>query len=424
VTRLQEELEKTRNTKSEKDKRLMEATPQELSQKLKGLEKRILELSNETAGLSSDIQTLTKQIELVGARRKEIEDSIAGVDARVKELKSKGKESAGNQVDFETELKALLSMERSMGDKLNTLRNKRDSLYKKKTETEAAVEKVHTKILTNGDFILSLQTKLGETEGRLKQAEVDVAQYTSVELPESLPPMDDLRRTVTDCERFMNSLGAVNLKAIDEYEEKKARFDEIKSEVGQLTKQKTNLLKLVDELNTKKKIGFHKIFAGINDNFKKIFAELSNGGEAELLLENEEDPLSGGLIIKARPKDKKFVRMEALSGGEKSMTALSFIFAIQVYEPSPFYLLDEVDMFLDGVNAENVSRAVRRSSKNAQFIQISLRKVTLNEADHIIGVTMQREGISDVIMKPNVGMETDLEPSADEGVPGEPQEAA
>jgi chromosome segregation protein len=424
VTRLQEELEKTRNTKSEKDKRLMEATPQELSQKLKGLEKRILELSNETAGLSSDIQTLTKQIELVGARRKEIEDSIAGVDARVKELKSKGKESAGNQVDFETELKALLSMERSMGDKLNTLRNKRDSLYKKKTETEAAVEKVHTKILTNGDFILSLQTKLGETEGRLKQAEVDVAQYTSVELPESLPSMDELRRTVTDCERFMNSLGAVNLKAIDEYEEKKARFDEIKSEVGQLTKQKTNLLKLVDELNTKKKIGFHKIFAGINDNFKKIFAELSNGGEAELLLENEEDPLSGGLIIKARPKDKKFVRMEALSGGEKSMTALSFIFAIQVYEPSPFYLLDEVDMFLDGVNAENVSRAVRRSSKNAQFIQISLRKVTLNEADHIIGVTMQREGISDVIMKPNVGMETDLEPSADEGVPGEPQEAA
>jgi len=423
MTHLQEELEKIRETKSAKDKKLMEVTPTELSQRLKQVEKQILELSNETAHLNSDIQTLTKQIELVGARSREIEESIESVDSRVKELKAKGKESAKSQVEYETELKALLSIERSMGDKLNTLRNKRDTLYKRKTETEASIEKTQTKIQTNGDFVLSLQAKLGETEGRLKEAEVDVAQYSSTKLPESLPPMDDLRKSVAECERRMNSLGAVNLKAIDEYEEKKSRFDEIKAEVAQLTKQKTNLIKLVDEINTKKKIGFQRIFVGISDNFKKIFAELSGGGEAELLLENEEDPLSGGLIIKARPKDKKFVRMEALSGGEKSMTALSFIFAIQVYEPSPFYLLDEVDMFLDGVNAEHVSRAVRKSSKNAQFIQISLRKVTLNEADHIIGVTMQREGVSDVIMKPNVGTEIDIEQAPDEHVPGEPQEA-
>ncbi len=422
MTRLQEELENIRKTKSTKDERLMEATPTELSQRLKLLEKQILELSNETAHLNSEIQTLTKQIELVDARSREIEESIEGVDSRVRELKAKGKDGARNQVEYETELKALLSIERSMGDKLNTLRNKRDSLYKRKTETEASIEKIETKIQTNGDFVLSLQAKLGEAEGRLSEAEVDVAKYSSVELQESLPPMDDLRKTVADCERRMNSLGAVNLKAIDEYDEKKSRFDEIKSEVAQLTKQRTNLIKLVDEINTKKKLGFQKIFVGISENFQKIFAELSGGGEAELLLENEDDPLSGGLIIRARPKDKKFVRMEALSGGEKSLTTLSFIFAIQVYEPSPFYLLDEIDMFLDGVNAENVSKAVRRSSRNAQFIQISLRKVTLNEADHIIGVTMQREGVSDVIMKPNVGTEIDIEP-AEEHVPGQPQEA-
>jgi chromosome segregation protein len=424
VSRLDEELERTRKSKSAKDKKLMEATPHELSQRLKELEKRILELSNETANLNSDIQTITKQIELVNSRGDEIEQSVVATDSRVEELRSKGEESAENQAKYETELKALLSMERSMGDKLNTLRNKRDSLYKRKTETEAAIEKVQTKIQTNGDFVLSLQTKLGDAEVRLKEAETEVAQFASVELPESLPPADELRRTVAECERHMNSLGAVNLKAIDEYEDRKARFEEIKAEVGQLTKQKSNLIKLVDELNTKKKLGFQKIFVAINDNFKKIFSELSGGGEAELLLENEEDPLSGGLIIKARPKDKKFVRMEALSGGEKSLTALSFIFAIQVFEPSPFYLLDEVDMFLDGVNAENVSRAVKRSSKNAQFIQISLRKVTLNDADHIIGVTMQREGVSDVIMKPNVGAGIEMGPPAEEPLPGEPQEAA
>ena len=417
IQRLKDALEETRKTKVVKDKALLEATPAELSQKLKALEKDILELSNETASLNSEIQTIGKQIELVSARKKEIEDSIASVDEQVKEQKNRGKESLANREKLDTELKALLNMERTMGDKLNTLRNKRDALYKKKMETEAAIDKVETKIQTNGDFVLSLQTKLDESQTRLKEAETVVAQYSSVELPDSLPPVDELKRTVSESERLMSTLGAVNLKAIDEYEERRARYDEIKAEVSQLNKQKSNLVKLVDELNTKKKVGFQKIFVAINENFSKIFSELSGGGEAELLLENEEDPLSGGLIIKARPKDKKAVRMEALSGGEKSLTALSFIFAIQAYEPSPFYLLDEVDMFLDGVNAENVSRAVKRSSGNAQFIQISLRKVTLKEADHIIGVTMQREGVTDIVMKPNIGDIADLPPETESQTP-------
>lgn len=424
VDALQAEIEVAKKSKADIDKKLVEATPNELSQRLKELEKDILESSNDVATINSDIQTLTKQIELVSARKGEIEEAIATVDGSVKEQKAKGKEGVEKHGNLETELKALQSMERSMGDKLNTLRNKRDALYKKKTDTETAIEKVETKIQTNGDFVLSLQTKLAETEERLKEAEGTAAQYASVELQEPLPSVEELRKAVGECERHMESLGAVNLKAIDEYDERKARFDEIKAEMAQLNKQKSNLIKLVDELNSKKKQGFQKIFVAINENFSKIFSELSGGGEAELLLENEEDPLSGGLIIKARPKDKKFVRMEALSGGEKSLTALSFIFAIQAYEPSPFYLLDEVDMFLDGVNAENVSRAVRRSSNNAQFIQISLRKVTLKEADHIIGVTMQREGVSDLIMRPNLNEIADAPPDAGGGLPEGRQEVA
>ncbi|UCE92132.1 MAG: chromosome segregation protein SMC [Methanobacteriota archaeon] len=407
---LRTQIEAAKQSKAEIDRKLVEATPDELSQKLKELEKDILESSNEVATLNSEIQTLAKQAELVSARKLEIEEAIATVDGSVKEQKNRRKEGVERQGGLETELKALQSMERSMGDKLNTLRNKRDSLYKKKTDTEAAMEKADTKIQTNGDFVLSIQSKLSETEERLKEAEAAASQYASVDLPEPLPPIGELRKTVAECERHMESLGAVNLRAIDEYDERKSRFDEIKAETGQLSKQRSNLIKLVDELNSKKKQGFRKIFVAIDENFSKIFSELSGGGEAELLLENEEDPLSGGLIIKARPKDKKFVRMEALSGGEKSLTALSFIFAIQAYEPSPFYLLDEVDMFLDGVNAENVSRAVRRSSRNAQFIQISLRKVTLKEADHIIGVTMQREGVSDLIMRPNLSDIADAPP--------------
>ncbi|MCK5561266.1 MAG: chromosome segregation protein SMC, partial [Thermoplasmata archaeon] len=139
-----------------------------------------------------------------------------------------------------------------------------------------------------------------------------------------------------------------------------------------------------------------------NENFEVIYSQLSEGGNAELILEYPEDPFEGGLIIKANPGAKKVLRLEALSGGEKSLTALALIFAIQQYQPSPFYLLDEVDMFLDAINAESVAKMVRRNSQLAQFVMISLRKVTLKEADHVYGATIQRNGITDIIGNINI----------------------
>ena len=121
-----------------------------------------------------------------------------------------------------------------------------------------------------------------------------------------------------------------------------------------------------------------------------------------MALENEDDPFSGGLVINAKPRNGKMLRLEALSGGEKSLTALSFIFAIQEYQPSPFYVLDEVDMFLDSVNSEMVAQRVKESSRTAQFIQVSLRKVALAVADQLIGVTRPPTGISKVIIQPDL----------------------
>jgi len=405
---IDEDVKVTKKKKEQKDKKLLEATPHELSKQLKDLEKSILELSTAVGDLSSQVQTNEKQMELVKSRKAELDSGIQLTVDKIKELGAKSTENEEKQVKFDTELKALLKMERSMGDELNSLRTERDSLYKKKTDTDGNIEKVVTKVQTNTDFVMSLQTKIKEAEGKLRECEAEFVQFKDVKLPDEMPSMDDLKIAVMDCEKQISTLGNVNLKAIDEYEDRKTRLDGLKEEIGQLDKQKTNLMKLVAELNEKKTLGFNKIFVAINENFKKMFAELSNGGEAELLLENEEKPLEGGLIMKARPKDLKAVRMEALSGGQKSLTALAFIMAIQAYEPSPFYLLDEVDMFLDGVNAENVARAVRRSSSNAQFIQISLRNVTLKQADHMIGVTMQREGLSEIVMKTNIGEGADL----------------
>jgi len=178
------------------------------------------------------------------------------------------------------------------------------------------------------------------------------------------------------------------MRALEEYEhqiERKKKFDE---DVSHLKDQKKNLIKLVSEVTSKKKEQFFEVFDEFNKNFASIYSQLSEGGEAELLLEDEEHIFDHGLTIKARPHGKKVLRLSALSGGEKSIASLAFIFAIQQYDPSPFYVLDEIDMFLDGVNAEIVSRMIKQNASHSQFINVSLRKIVLKEANHVYGVTM------------------------------------
>ena len=261
---------------------------------------------------------------------------------------------------------------------------------------------VQTKVETTGDFIVQLKTKQAATEASLKDLEAEIHQH-NLPARRPLPSMDEIKSEITRCRTTMSAMGNVNLKSIEDYEQKNARHIELKSEVKRLEDQRNELIRLTNDLNEKKKVGLLKVYEGVNLNFKEVYAELSQGGAAELILENPEHPFEGGLIMKAKPRNGKVLRLEALSGGEKSLTALAFIFALQVWQPSPFYLLDEVDMFLDAVNADMVAQRVKKSSKTAQFVQISLRKVTLNKADHIIGVTKPEGGISNVIMRPNLG---------------------
>ena len=136
-----------------------------------------------------------------------------------------------------------------------------------------------------------------------------------------------------------------------------------------------------------------KTYNNINENFKEVFHNLSEG-EGELVLENPEDPLSGGLDMKVSIRDKKHQRLGSLSGGEKSLTALAFVFAIQRYMPSPFYAFDEVDASLDTMNVERIAQMVQNQSKDTQFIVVSHRKPMIESANRTIGVTQKEKTVS------------------------------
>jgi chromosome segregation protein len=209
--------------------------------------------------------------------------------------------------------------------------------------------------------------------------------------------IEELKKRVAALDQELAALGDVNQRAVEEYDAEKSRLDEFQSEVARLTTEKTELITLVGEIEKKKREKIGEVVTQVNTNFREIYGELSAGGEGEIALENPDDPLAGGLLIKARPVGKTVARLEQLSGGEKSLASLAFIFAMQRYDPSPLYVFDEVDMSLDGLNAEYVGRMLRRNAERAQFIVISLRKVTLKFAHHLFGVTMRGDGCSRVV---------------------------
>jgi chromosome segregation protein len=307
------------------------------------------------------------------------------------------KELKESRSKYHDELRALMHVEEQMTGKMKDYTVDRDKIYKKTVTIENELDKMNTRIESYYDLISRAKYRLPTLEDAIKELEEEIRLY-NIEIKDSkIPNVESLKDSIKITEESMRELEPVNMRALEEYEHQSERKKKLDEDVKHLKDQKKNLIKLVNEITNKKKEKFFEIFDEINLNFKKIYAQLSEGGEAELQLEDTENIFENGLTIKARPHGKKILLLSALSGGEKSIASLAFIFAIQNFDPSPFYVLDEVDMFLDGVNAETVSRMVKRNAQDSQFIMVSLRKVALKEANHIYGVTMRDTGVSEMI---------------------------
>ncbi|MCL4332409.1 MAG: AAA family ATPase, partial [Candidatus Thermoplasmatota archaeon] len=163
--------------------------------------------------------------------------------------------------------------------------------------------------------------------------------------------------------------------------------------------EKKDLESLEESLTEQKKVVFVKLFRDINLHMNSIYYNLSDGGEAMLVMSDEQNPLESEILIRAKPKGSNFNKIDSLSGGEKSLTAMAFIMAVQRINPSPIYYLDEVDMFLDGANAEHIGRMMKENSKSSQVLIVSLRKAMLKYSDQIIGVTTFDDENTDIFVK-------------------------
>jgi chromosome segregation protein len=208
--------------------------------------------------------------------------------------------------------------------------------------------------------------------------------------------LEQLQKEIRNGQKRLQAMEPVNMLALEEYDRTTTRLSELSEKLATLEAERTELLLRVENFTTLRFRAFKEAFDAINQNFQTIFAELSDG-DGYLQLDDPEDPFNGGLNLVAHPKGKPVQRLASMSGGEKSLTALSFIFALQRYRPSPFYAFDEVDMFLDGANVERLARMIKQQAMLAQFIVVSLRRPMIESSERTIGVTQARGAYTQVL---------------------------
>ncbi|HUR68945.1 MAG TPA: chromosome segregation protein SMC [Candidatus Thermoplasmatota archaeon] len=396
IARLGKQLGSMETKREDLGSLLTSATPKELAREQEVEERAAAKLRETVRDLTSQLATKEHSLQLLEERKAEILQRLAEADAKLTTEEQNVATYTELSAKKEQELAVLLAIDNEHSEAVRGLNAERETLMKAKNELAMSAERARVARNAKDDILLSYRGRIPVIEGQIAEFREELRQFSHVpqDVAESV---EDLRSKVGRLERQLEALGNVNMLALDEYERQAARKNELESEVERLHVERDHLIALVTEIVAKKKEGFFKVYDEINVNFSKVYERLSNGGKAELMLENAEDPFAGGLTMKAQPKGKKVTRLEALSGGEKSLTSMAFIFAIQEFDPSPFYYLDEVDQNLDGINSELLAKMVKDESKHAQFIIVSLRKITLKEADHVYGVTMMDNGLSEIV---------------------------
>lgn len=229
-------------------------------------------------------------------------------------------------------------------------------------------------------------------------AEYELTYYNAMELRNSeLTNLPDLKKQSGSLKRKIKDLGDVNVNSIEEYKEVSGRYEFLNGQRNDIVTSEQNLLGILEELDTNMRKQFSEKFAEIQDMFAVVFKEMFGGGKASLILNEGEDILTAGIQINAQPPGKKLQNMMQLSGGEKALTAIALLFAIQNLKPSPFCLLDEIEAALDDSNVDRFARYIHKLTAHTQFIVITHRRGTMTAADVLYGITMQEKGVSTLV---------------------------
>ena len=390
MAQVQSEIEEVEKLINEQDLKDLKEKTEGVEAEIKRLQQKLMTANNEKNDFNRDIAfqenmilTNTEDIQRTEANNKKLEADKERFKTEIEELNQKAEKLNDDIKGIEEKLGKLLEERDTINSELN-------ELEKQKHIRESDIEKIAEQIESFKARRRELEPQLETAREELVNSGVEIDKLEPVEIS-----IEEITSQIQRLEKKMQELGDVNMRAIAAYDEVQTRQQELKTQIETLSKERKEILDRMHGYEQSKKEAFLKTYNNINENFKQVFHQLSEG-EGELKLENPEDPLSGGMTIEAQPRDKKLQRLESMSGGEKSLTALAFVFAIQRYMPSPFYAFDEVDASLDTMNVERIAQMVQNQSKNTQFIVVSHRKPMIESANRTIGVTQKEKGITRV----------------------------
>ena len=376
---------------------------EQLEAKRENLAQLEAKINLEILAFEKDIQARREAVDLLHRRMASHEGKLDDLNSEIAVIENANKGIESKIAELEKKAAELRSMgAQSKGDV--------ESLVKERTECDARSAQLRSEERARMDEREKISGELARLEERKetmnKQLEdainklFDEYQLTKTEAEAMNIVIDDYQkahRTLQEVKGKIRALGSVNVGAIEEYTEVSERYAFMKEQLDDIERSREELTRLIGDLTGKMAEQFKEQFVRINSYFGETFVELFGGGKAELILENQNDVLECNIEIKVQPPGKNVQNIDLLSGGEKGLAAIALLFSILKVSPSPFCIFDEVEAALDDVNVTRYAQYVRRMTQNTQFILITHRRGTMEEADVLYGITMQEEGVSKML---------------------------
>ena len=369
---------------------------EELNEEMASVNMRIVSFVKETEAKKEALASLNRRKEDAAKRKDSLLEEINILREKNIELENEAETTRKQASDVRREISGTEEETRS-------LIRKREELEKSVTDKRSEEKlKNEEREKISGELI-----RLEEKKAYLEKEQQDIERklyeeyaLTRRQAEENCPEIESVpkaQKRLSELKGQIKALGSVNVSAIDEYKEVLSRYEFLSGQVNDVEKSKKELLKMIEELTSKMSEQFRDRFDAINNGFKETFTTLFGGGSAELVLEDENDILECNIEIKAQPPGKNVKSLSLLSGGEKGLTAIALLFAILKVRPAPFCIFDEVEAALDDVNVLRYAQYVRMMTDETQFILITHRRGTMEEADMLYGVTMQEHGVSKLL---------------------------
>lgn len=374
------------------------------------LTEAIEEAARQVTDLQMEAITRRKDCEAAQSVIAQLENQQSGSEAALTELRQKQEQLQKENEATRAEIEEITAGAAGGGSEIETLHRdikeadgQKDTLEARRSILTRESGDAITKREAAASELVRLQEKseaMQEQQNGISTKMWEEYELTRSEAAETAIPLEDVpaaQKRLTELRGRIRGLGAVNVAAIEEYEEVSGRYRFMKEQIDDAENAKKELTRLIAELSAKMSAIFTERFAGINRHFGEIFRELFGGGHAELRLTDATDPLETGIEIIVQPPGKIIKNLSALSGGEQAFVAICIYFAILRVNPAPFVLIDEIEAALDDVNVGKFAAYLHRMTDHTQFISITHRRGTMEQGDVLYGVTMEEEGISKLL---------------------------